>query len=123
MRIHQVATVFHVTDIESSLRFYKDVLGFTDDFRVGNYVGLKLDGFNLHLSQAGDHGRRVGAGLVYVFCDGVDDYYARRIVGKEVRILQPPADQEYGMRDFVLHDPDGNRICLGQATGTSSNSA
>jgi len=30
--------------------------------------------------------------------------------------MPPPKDYEYGMRDFVIEDPDGNLIGVGQET-------
>jgi catechol 2,3-dioxygenase-like lactoylglutathione lyase family enzyme len=114
MNIRDVAPVFHVSDVERSIAFYRDVLGFSEDFRVGVYAGVKLDGFSLYLSQAGPGNQRVGNGTVYVFCDDVDGYFQDRIAGKDVTVIQPPADQAYGMRDFVLLDPDGNQLSFGQ---------
>lgn len=30
------------------------------------------------------------------------------------KILNKIADQEYGMRDFDVADPDGNNLCFGE---------
>jgi catechol 2,3-dioxygenase-like lactoylglutathione lyase family enzyme len=114
MKIASIAPVLHVSDINRSLIFYKDVLGFEEDFHFGAYVGLKAGDFSLHLSQADQNIRPVGGGTVYVFCDEIDSYYKDRIDGAGVRIIQPPANQDYGMRDFIVHDPDGNQISFGQ---------
>jgi len=111
MRIDYAAPVFHVSDVEASIAFYCNVLGFAEDFRVGTYVGVKLDGFRLHLSQSDG---RVGGGTVYAFCDGVDAYFADRVAGKAVDLVQPPADAPYGMRDFIIRDLDGNQLSFGQ---------
>ncbi|MBW8881621.1 MAG: VOC family protein [Asticcacaulis sp.] len=113
MRIDRVAPVFHVSDVEASIAFYRDVLGFAEDFRFGDYVGLKLDDFSLHLSQSDG---RVGSGTVYVFCEGVDDYFKVHIDGKAVNLVQAPCDAPYGMRDFIIKDPDGNQLSFGQDT-------
>jgi hypothetical protein len=34
-------------------------------------------------------------------------------------ILQPPGDRPYGMRDFDVDDPDGNRLTFGMGIGGS----
>ena len=31
-------------------------------------------------------------------------------------IMMPPTDQDYGSRDFVAWDPDGNLWCFGTCT-------
>jgi len=35
MKIHGAAAVFPVSDLDASLRYFVDVLGFSDDFRFG----------------------------------------------------------------------------------------
>jgi hypothetical protein len=32
---------------------------------------------------------------------------------KGARILKEPKDYSYGMRDFDIHDLDGNQLCFG----------
>ena len=105
------ATVFQVADIPTALAFYRDVLGFTEDFRYDNYAGVFLGEFQLHLCAHTLWSRPVGGGAVVIIAEEVDDYCAR--ISEPTRqcggaILAEPADQFYGLRDFVLSDPDGN---------------
>ena len=105
------ATVFQVADIPAALTFYCDVLGFTEDFRYDNYAGVFLGEFQLHLCAHTIWSRPLGGGAVVIIAEEVDDYCAR--ISEPVRqrgatILAQPADQFYGLRDFVLTDPDGN---------------
>lgn len=104
-----------VSNLDRSLAFYRDVLGFTDDFRFGNYAGMNLGTVQVHLSQSGNpNSKPVGAGSMYIFCDEVDDYY-REITAKGAKAQNPPKNYEYGMRDFIVEDPDGNFIGFGTA--------
>lgn len=112
MQVFGAATIFQVADFETALAFYKEVLGFEEEFRFDNYAGLKRGGCGLHLSAMNDMGRPVGGGTIYLICDAVDDYYAE-VAAKGARIVQPPMDQYYDMRDFVLKDPDGNQLSFG----------
>ena len=62
--------------------------------------------------NGGDFGPRVGGGNAYMICDEVDDYYARiKTSGAEPKT--EPKDAFYGMRDFVIFDPDGNQLSFG----------
>lgn len=46
---------------------------------------------------------------------GIADYY-RRLVDGGVEIAVPLAERAYGMTDFGVRDPSGNRIDVGEAT-------
>ncbi len=110
------ATTFQVSDIDASLRYYVDILGFSERFRFGNYAGIQRDEVQIHLSGPGvPNKKQIGQGSVYIFCDEVDDYYAT-ISQKGATIQAPPKDYDYGMRDFVAEDPDGNLIAFGHET-------
>jgi predicted enzyme related to lactoylglutathione lyase len=48
-----------------------------------------------------------------LFVDDVDALH-RACVAAKVAIIKALADKDYGMRAFVIADPDGNRIDIGQ---------
>jgi catechol 2,3-dioxygenase-like lactoylglutathione lyase family enzyme len=110
MKINSSAAVFPVSDLDASLLHFRDVLGFREAFRFGQYAGIERDECQIHLSQRGNpNTSEPGTGAIYIFCDEVDSYYAE-IVSRGANIAEPPRDYEYGMRDFVVRDPDGNRL-------------
>jgi len=104
--------VFHVSDVDSSVRFYTEVLGFSQAFRYGTYVGLKLGRCEIHICPPDDHDSRVGGGNAYIICDEVDEYF-RKIRTAGATPTSEPGDRMYGMRDFAVHDPDGNQLSFG----------
>jgi uncharacterized glyoxalase superfamily protein PhnB len=107
------ATCFTVLDVTASLAYYTKVLGFTEKFRFGNYAGIQMGEVQIHLSQVGNpNSKPRGSGSVYIFCDEVDAYYAE-ITAKGAKTQNPPKNYEYGMRDFVVEDPDGNFLGFG----------
>ena len=101
------ATVYQVADIESALAFYRDVLGFTVDFRYDNYAGVFLGKCELHLCTHTIWSRPLGGGAVVIIAEEVDTYCAT-IKQRGAPILLEPTDEPYGLRDFVTRDPDGN---------------
>jgi predicted enzyme related to lactoylglutathione lyase len=109
MKAQDAATVFGVSDVEKSIAFYTEVLGFTVDFNYGAYAGIRRDGVSLHLGQSS--GPEVGRGKVYLMCDAVDDYYAD-VQSKGAEIKWAPKDYPYGRRDFEMTDPDGNSLAF-----------
>ena len=108
-------TVFVVTDIAKSTEHYRDVLGFTITFEWGTpiyYVCLCRDEVALHLLSASQTSRLSGNGGICVFVRDVDAVYAE-LVARGARIVKPPQNYDYGMRDFDLIDPDGNQLTFG----------
>ncbi|MEZ0385809.1 MAG: VOC family protein [Verrucomicrobium sp.] len=112
MTARNAATVFQVSNLDEALKHYIEVLGFSEDFRFGDYAGIKLGEVCLHLSGHSIHDRPVGGGTVYIFCDEVDTYYAD-IVSKGAKVKAEPRSYDYGMRDFVAVDLDGNHLGFG----------
>ena len=101
-----------VTDIERSLQFYTDDLGFDLDFRYGDfYVGIKRDGHSIHLKRA-DHSpqerayRRDNDHLDITFSVQSVDAIYEDLRSRSVAIAQPLRDMPYG-REFYVCDPDG----------------
>jgi len=116
MKTKGSATTFHVADLDASLLFYAQVLGFQECFRFGDYAGVVFGEVQIHLSgPKASNKREVGQGGIYIFCDEVDSYYAE-IVAHGAAPQFPPKDYDYGMRDFVVPDPDGNLVAFGQET-------
>src|SRR5450432_3964322 len=97
--------VFHVTDVDTAVNFYTQVLGITEAFRYGTYAGLRIGRCEIHITIPGDYHRPIGGGTAYIICDEVDDCYASiRAAGASPR--SEPTDRMYGMRDFVVLYPD-----------------
>lgn len=117
VRFELAAPVLAAADLGATLAFYRDVLGFRVDWTWGTPVemaAVSRDGVELHLSAAPE-GREPPRSRVYCFLRGVDRY-AAAVRERGGEILHEVADQPYGMRDFDIDDPDGNRICFGEPT-------
>lgn len=105
-----------VSDIQAVHAFYAGVLGFSKVFENGDPVGfmvLKKDGAEIHLSQAREL-RPTTVNAFHLFVDDVEGLYSL-CQAAGVRIIKSLKDQDYGQRAFVLADPDGNRIDVGEA--------
>jgi len=111
----RIAGAVPVSDISRALDFYRGVLGMTVTFTNGDPTGfliLRRDNAELHLTLVRDH----RAGLHNVAHLMVDDATAlhEHLVSNGVRIVKGLRDADYGLRGFVMADPDGNRIDVGQ---------
>jgi len=112
------ATVFVVEDVLRSVDHYRDALGFQVVFTYGApafYAGVERDAVVIHLQAARESKRRPGHGAVNVFVSDVDGLYRER-KARGARTLNEPKDYPYGMRDFDVHDLDGNHLCFGMGS-------
>ena len=112
MKAHGVGPVLQVGDLNRSLKYYTEVLGFAEEFRFGEYAGVKNGEAILHLCAHTIHQRPVGGGTAFIFCDEVNDYF-EQIKKNGAMVKVEPEDRPYGMRDFVILDPDGNHLSFG----------
>ncbi len=109
------ATVFIVSDIAKGIEYYRDALGFKVTFQYGKptfYACLCRDEIALHLLAAHETEQLPGHGGICVFVKDVDGVYAE-LAGRGAKVLKPPQNYDYGMRDFDVVDPDGNRLTFG----------
>ena len=109
------ATVLTVRDIAASIAYYRAALGFAVTFEYGEptfYVCLCRDEAALHLIAASKTERVPGNGALCIFVEDVDALHAE-LVGRKAKVVKPPDDYDYGMREFDVVDLDGNQIFFG----------
>ena len=117
LRLRATNPIFTVTDLERSIRFYTDVLGFVVSDRYQGSDGtlqgvmLKAGVCELGLSQddwAKGRDRQRGVG-VRIWCTTAQDIdaLARRIKARNYPLTQEPKDESFGGRSLTLDDPDG----------------
>jgi len=116
MKALTIASVIHVKDLNQSLPYYTDILGFSTDFRYGEYIGLRYGDILLHLSSSLNpgHKKEPGSGHVCIDCEEIDTYY-EDLRSKGATISAPIDNRPYGLRDFAVDDPDGNTLVFAQA--------
>lgn len=110
------ATLFVVRDVLASVAYYRDVLGFDVAFTYGEpvfYGGVERGDVLIHLQAASDTTRQCGQGAINIFVTEVDALY-ESVKARGANLLIAPGDRPYGLRDFSLNDPDGNRLTFGE---------
>jgi uncharacterized glyoxalase superfamily protein PhnB len=121
LRFRSVAPSLVASDINRSLAWYRDVLGFTleDEWREGTElrgVTLKAGATTFMISQddwakGRDRVKGVGFRLYCITAQDIDKL-AAGIVARGGTLASPPNTQPWGMRDFAVVDPDGFRISI-----------
>lgn len=106
--------VVSVADYPAALRFYVNVLGFAKVFEVGAYAGLELGRVMVHVGAAVDAWSAYPTS-VRIDVRGVDAYYAKIRERAVIKADEQLKDMPFGMRQFSVLDPSGNRVTFAQA--------
>ena len=107
------APILQVADVERSLGFYRDLLGFEVEYSIPEdgeaaYVSLAIPGGTVGLAAA-EGPVESASTAIWVYCDDVDAAFGElRDAGVEV--CAEPADQPWGERLTSVRDPDGYTI-------------
>jgi Lactoylglutathione lyase and related lyases len=120
LRLTSAGPGLTVNDIEKSLAWYRDILGFTVGERWmndGKLMGVELSAGNVMFMIGQDDWKKgrdrvKGAGVrLYCTTDQDIDRLATRIKAQGGTLTQEPKDQ-WGMRDLAVDDPDGYKITI-----------
>ena len=116
------------SDIKTSLSFYTSVLDFTVEVKpdpdpsafMSKYALLKRKDSLLHLSS--HQGDGLFGNLIYIRVDSIEKLY-EQFLDRGLNADNPdsyPAltikltEQSWGMKEFSVRDPDGNKITFGE---------
>jgi uncharacterized glyoxalase superfamily protein PhnB len=121
LRLRSATPSFTVNDIEKSLAWYRDVLGFVVGERWerdGKLGGVELVAGSVTFMIGQDDWKKgrdrvKGQGL-NIYCETAQnvDRLAQRIKALGGTLAQEPKDQPWGTRDFAVLDPDGFKITI-----------
>jgi len=120
-RARSISPSLTVKDLDKSLAWYRDVLGFTVDQqheRAGKVfaISLKAGGVRLLIGQddgtkGADRIKGEGFSLMLKTAQSVDDV-ANRIKRAGGTLDMEPTDMPWGARAFRLRDPDGFKFVV-----------
>ena len=109
--------VFHVKDVDVSMRFYMDRLGFTSEWRYtedGKGHIAQVEGLGCTLILADTWPDKVGKGLMFISLNA--ENIASQVAGLDALRAELEAkgvtvkDGSWGYRLLVVDDLDGNQL-------------
>jgi uncharacterized glyoxalase superfamily protein PhnB len=117
--VRQLKPLLAVSDIQRSIEFYRDRLGFSLTGQAENegkifWCSMERGDSAIMLQQAEDEdgpaeGRGRGVSF-YLICDDADAIYAE-LTARGLQ-LNPPTVAYYGMKQVVVPEPDGYYLCF-----------
>ena len=111
--------VLHVTDVEASLRFYVDRLGFTSSWcyeEDGKARVAQAERQGCALILAHQWPEKVGQGLLFISLNVEPATREAQIAALDALRAEfeakgvPVQEGSWGYRLLVIHDPDGNQL-------------
>src|SRR5262245_60531395 len=120
MRMHRIIPMLPVKSMPASVEFYQK-LGFSVERRDDDWgwAMLRMDDCRLMVDQSINvHRDTPRQSVVYLYPDNIAAYH-RQVRNNGVTVPDL-AVTFYGMTEFRLDDPDGNRFWIGQSTSTGT---
>lgn len=128
-RARALSASLTVKDLEKSLVWYRDVVGFTVDRkheREGKLASVSLIAGDVRILLNQDNGAKgwdrvkgEGFSLQFTTVQSVD-HVARRIKDLGGTLDSEPADMPWGVRSFRLRDPDGFKLSISSPIAAAS---
>ena len=121
--------VLHVADVEASLRFYVDRLGFTSPWRYdegGRVYVAQVDRQGCALILADTWPEKIGKGLMFISLNVEPQSHEAAIAALDALRAEleakgvPVGDGSWGYRLLVVDDPDGNQLFFNYPAETAS---
>ncbi len=120
--MNKMLTMVIVSDMDRSVKFYRDVLGLElrfqspewTEFSVGPSTLALHGGGKMPMVSGGSHGEKMaGRATIGFNVENIDERH-RELKGKGVRFVMEPTDTKDGIRLAIFLDPDGLALSLAQ---------
>ena len=115
MQLKGPVPVLHVADLDRSIRFYCDVLGFRCANRIDGWASLQHGPAEIMLSLPNEHipfQKSIFTGSFYFQTEDVNSLW-EELRGKAT-VVYPIENFDYGMREFAVLDSNGYILQFGQ---------
>ncbi|HKV10604.1 MAG TPA: VOC family protein [Thermoanaerobaculia bacterium] len=120
MKLHDLTPMLRTKDLQGSVDFYVQVLGFTCEAldQDWGWASLQRDEVAIMLALPNAHqpfDKPAFTGSLYIKTDDVDALWQQ--VKDKAEVCYPVEDFDYGMREFAIFDNNGYLLQFGQAIG------
>jgi catechol 2,3-dioxygenase-like lactoylglutathione lyase family enzyme len=115
----KISPMLAVANMEETLAFYQEVLGFTAKMKSAEYAIVERDGLNIHfMKAASEHVMDCVRGHteIYIEVSGIRSLWVHVKTFQERYKIRELFDREYGMTEFHIEDPNGCLVFVGEPT-------
>jgi uncharacterized glyoxalase superfamily protein PhnB len=111
--------ILNVKNVAVSLNYYCNALGFQDVFHWSRedtppwtFAQVRRGNFLVYLSQQAQGGPGMWIYLNLASLEDLDAQY-QEYQAKAVKIIEPPTDKPWAMREMLIEDVDGHILRIG----------
>jgi catechol 2,3-dioxygenase-like lactoylglutathione lyase family enzyme len=115
----RISPMLAVADMEQTVAFYQEVLGFTPIMKSPAYSIVERDGQTIHLQKAasGEVMNCVrGHTEIYIEVSNIQPLWDHVKTLKDRYRIRDLSDREYGMTEFHISDPNDCLLFIGEPT-------
>jgi catechol 2,3-dioxygenase-like lactoylglutathione lyase family enzyme len=113
----RISPMLAVADLEESLAFYQDVLGFAPILKSPEYLIMERDGQTIHFQKAASEEVMNcvrGHAEIYIEVSGIHSLWEHVKTFKNRHRIRDLFDREYGMTEFHISDPNDCLVFVGE---------
>lgn len=114
MKFEMITPILYSSDIEKSINYFVDQLAFESKWmwdQPPTFGGVNMGDISIFFCKEGQG--QPGTWLA-IKVDNVDAYY-ENIKARGAKILHPPEDQEWFLREMLVQTPDEHIIRFGHS--------
>ena len=118
-RAKRISPMLAVADMEATLGFYSEVLGFSAMMKSPEYSIVERDGQTIHFQKAESEDVMNcvrGHTEIYIEVSGIESLWEHVRTFKGRYRMRHLFDREYGMTEFHVTDPNECLVFVGQRT-------
>ena len=118
-RAIKISPMLAAADMEETLAFYHDVLGFIAMMKSAEYSIVERDGQTIHFMKAASEEVMKcvrGHTEIYIEVSNIAALWEHVKTFKNRHHIRDLFDREYGMTEFHIEDPNGCLVFVGEPT-------
>ncbi len=115
----KISPMLAVADMEETLAFYHDILGFTAMMKSREYSIVERDGQTIHFMKAASEEVMQcvrGHTEIYLEVSNIASLWEHVKTFKDRYHIRDLFDRDYGMTEFHIEDPNGCLVFVGEPT-------